>query len=430
MSMGSPAAAAGPAGCPYARDESQAMTTSTPEALEQFPPPRDLAHHFDPPPELSRRLREQPISRMRTWDGTVAWLITRYEDGRAALSDERLSADPRHPGFPEKNVAYAMTLGKDRTIRAIDNPEHDIQKRMIIRDFTVKRVGEIRPYVQKLVDEIVDDMLRQGPPIDIVPGLATTLPTMVICELLGVPYEDREFFGHRSKSLVGAQSAEEAKAAGADLSRYIDSYVDLKEKSPGNDLLSRLVHEQLLKGTIQRSQVVELGRLMLVAGHDTTAGMIGLSTLLLLEHPEVAAEIRDSRDEQFITNAVLEMFRLLGTTHAGRRRVAIADVEIGGQLIRKGEGVIVLNNMMDRDESTFPDPDRFDPHRENARATAAFGYGIHQCPGQLLARMELGVIHSTLWRRIPTLKLAVPAGSLRFFEGGSNYEVENLPVTW
>ncbi|MEO8752149.1 MAG: cytochrome P450 [Casimicrobiaceae bacterium] len=404
--------------------------TQTSATLDHFPPPRDLANPFDPPPELMRRLREQPVSKMKTWDGTVAWLITRYEDGRAALSDERLSADPQNPGFPEKNVAYAMTLGKDRTIRAIDNPEHDIQKRMMIRDFTVKRVQEIRPYVEKLVDEIIDDMLLRKPPVDIVPGLATTLPTMVICELLGVPYEDREFFGHRAKSLVAAATAEEATAAGAELSSYIDKYIDLKTAKPGNDMISRLVHEQMLKGNLERSQLVSLGRLMLVAGHDTTAGMIGLSTLVMLQNPDIAAEIGSSDDPAFITNAVLEMFRYLGTTHAGRRRVAIADIEIGGQMIRKGEGVIVLNNLMDRDGTVFPDPDSFDPHRDNARATAAFGYGIHQCPGQLLARMELGVVHAKLWKRVPGLKLAVPMEDLGFFEGGSNYEVTTLPVTW
>jgi len=398
--------------------------------LQQFPPARDLQNPFDPPPELMRRLRNEPISRMTTWDGTRAWLITRYEDGRLALTDDRLSADPQNPGFPEKNVAYANTLGKDRTIRAIDNPEHDRQKRMMVRDFTVKRVEEIRPYVQTLVDGLIDDMLKKTQPYDLLGDFAVTLPTMVICELLGVPYEEREFFGDRAKAALAAPTAEQARSAGDDLSAYIDQIIELKIKKPANDLISRMVHEQVLQGHFQRKDLVALGRLLLVAGHDTTAGMISLSTLVILSNSEARRELRENRDPAFIRNAVDEMFRYLGTTHAGRRRVAIADIEIGGQLIRKGEGVIVLNNLMDRDETVFPDAGKFDIHRENARANMAFGYGIHQCPGQLLARMELQVVHSTLWRRVPTLRLAVPMASLNFFEGGSNYEVTELPVEW
>jgi len=190
------------------------------------------------------------------------------------------------------------------------------------------------------------------------------------------------------------------------------------------------VHEQVLKGQFGRSELISLSRLLLVAGHDTTAGMIGLSILVLLQDAKAAKEIRESNDPAFIRNAVDELFRYLGTTHAGRRRVAIADVEIGGKLIRAGEGIIVLNNLMDRDESVFPNADKLDFHRANARANVAFGYGIHQCPGQLLARMELQVVHSTLWKRVPTLRLAEPIENLHFFEGGSNYEVEVLPVAW
>ena len=407
------------------------MKANRNEPLQDFPPPRDLRCPFDPPPELQRRLREEPISKMKTWDGTEAWLITTYEDGRAALSDDRLSADPTNPGFPEKNVAYANTLGKDRTIRAIDNPEHDRQKRMMVRDFTAKRVEEIRPYVQKLTDGLIDDMLKQKQPFDILPGLAVSLPTMVICELIGVPYEEREFFGHRAKAALAAPTAEEAAKAGNDLNEYFERIIDLKIKSPANDLISRMVHEQMLKGHFPRTELVALSRLLLVAGHDTTAGMIGLSTLLLLQHPKVVNEIRErSNDAPFIRNAVDEMFRILGTTHAGRRRVAIADLEIGGRLIRKGEGVIVLNNLMDRDQSIFPNAAKFDVHRSNARVNVAFGFGIHQCPGQLLARMELAVVHSTLWRRVPTLRLAVPLSKIHFFEDGANYEIETLPVTW
>jgi cytochrome P450 len=407
--------------------------TATPdsEVTQYFPPPRDLAKcPFDPPPELLRRLREEPVSKVRIWDGTEAWVITRYEDGRAVLSDERFSADPRNAGFPEKNVAYATTLGKDRTIRAIDNPEHDRQKRMMIRDFTVKRVEQIRPYIVTLVERALDEIVAAGPVADLIDALAVPIPTMVICELLGVPYADRDFFGHRTKALLAAPTAEAAGEAEAALLEYFDRLIEVKITKPDDDLLSRMVHEQMLPGNFGREDLLRLSRLLLVAGHDTTAGMIGLSTLALLVNDDARREVQASTDPKFITNAVDELFRYLGTTHAGRRRVAVAEVEVGGKVIRPNEGVIVLNNVMDRDETVFPHPDELDLHRPNTRANVAFGYGIHQCPGQLLARTELQVIHSLLWKRIPTLALAEPMKDLHFIESGSNFELQRLPVTW
>lgn len=400
--------------------------------LAYFPPPRDIAEYpFDPPPELFRRQREEPVSKVRIWDGQEAWVITRYEDGKAVLSDsERFSADPTNPGFPEKNIAYLTTLGKDRNIRGIDNPEHDRQKRMMIHDFTVKRVAEIRPKIEALVDEVLDQLLAEAPPVDLVSRLAVAVPTTVICELLGVPYSDREFFGHRAKALLAAPTAGAAAEAEADLVAYVEKLIDLKTESPANDLISRMVHQQVIPGHFSRRNLVSLSRLLLVAGHDTTAGMIGLSVLLLLRHPDKLAQVRDSTDPAFITRAVDEMFRYLGSTHAGRRRVAVAEVQIGGKRIRPNEGVIVLNNMMDRDGTVFDRPNELDFDRPNVRANVAFGYGIHQCPGQLLARTELQVVHAKIWKRIPTLALAVDMDELTFLEGGSNFEVETLPVTW
>jgi len=398
--------------------------------FETFPPLREPNCPFDPPRELQRRQRDQPISKIRTWDGTIAWLVTRYEDGLKVLSDDRFSADPRRPGFPEKSIAFAKTIGNDRNIRTIDNPEHDRQKRMMVRDFTVKRVEEIRPHVEALTLTLLDKMARTGPPADLVSSLAVPIPMMVICELLGVPYEERDFFADRGKALFAAPTAEEASAAGEDLNAFIERMIDLKMVSPANDLISRMVHEQVIPGHFSRDDLVSLGRLLLVAGHETTAGMIALSTLALLMHPQAAAELRAAENQKFIVNAVDELLRYLSIIHSGRRRVAIVDIEIGGQMIRADEGVIVMNNLMDRDDAVFPDAARLDLHRENARANVAFGYGIHQCPGQMLARMELRVVHSVLWKRFPKLGLAVPIEQLRFLESGPNFGVVSLPLTW
>jgi cytochrome P450 len=399
-------------------------------AIAPFPQPRDQRCPFDPPPELLRRQRQEPVSRMRIWDGSVAWVFTRYEDGKAVLSDDRFSADPRRPGFPEKNVAYAATIGQDRNLRTMDNPEHDRMKRMMVRDFTAHRVNEIRPYIQQLVDQLIAAMQASGPPADLVAGLAKALPTMIICELLGVPYEARGFFWAHAKQLLAASTEQAAADAGERLNAFMQELIDAKTAAPGNDLISRLVHEQVVPGHLSREELLSVARLILVAGHNTTASMIGLSCLLVLQHPEVADELRASDDPALIRNAVDEMFRYLGTNHGGRRRVAIEDVEFAGHRIRAGEGVIVMNNVMDRDHAIYAEADRFDIHRPNARANVAFGYGIHQCPGQLLARAELQTVHATLWKRMPTLRLAARLEDLCFIEDGPSYQLAALPVSW
>ena len=394
-----------------------------------FPPARDARCPLDPPPALMHLLREEPISKIELWDGTKAWLITSYVEGHSILADDRFSADPRRPGFPEKSNAYVGTIGKDRNIRVLDNPEHDLQKRMMVRDFTVKRVNEIRPRIEALMDKLLNDILERGPVSDLVEDLAIPLPTMLICELLGVPYEHQEFFGHRTHAMLSAPP-DEAANAGREMNEFMEKLVDMKIKSPANDLISRLVHEQMIPGHLTREDLVSTSRLMLLAGHGTTASMISLSALLLIGQPEAARQIRENTDPAFLKNAVEEMLRYLGILHSGRRRIAIEDVHIGDHVIKAGEGVVVMNNVMDRDECVFKDADKFDITRVNAREHTAFGFGIHQCLGQLLARMELQVVHAKLWKRIPTLRLAVPFEELRFSTGVSRYEVIKLPVTW
>jgi len=404
---------------------------STMEELFTYPPSRDMSCPFDPPPGVTEIARsDEPIRRVQIWDGTPAWLVTRYAEARQVLADNRFSADPSTPGFPEKSAAYAATVGQDKNLRTLDNPEHDRQKRMVIRDFTVKRVEAIRPKIQETVDGLIDAMLTRGA-ADVVTDLAFPVPTMVICELLGVPYADRAYFGGRSNTCLSREATpEEAAQAGKDLYEYLDGLIDQKIKEPADDMVSRLAVEQLANGTLSRKQVVEMARIMLVAGHETTANMIALSTLALLRHPDQAAEIRESRHLPFIANAVDELLRYLSVAHTGRRRAANEDVEVGGVLIRKGEGVIVANNVADRDASVYENPEQLDIHRPNARATVAFGYGIHQCIGQLLSRVELQVVHGTLWRRIPSLRLAVPFDEIKFKDDGSVYGLFALPVTW
>lgn len=396
---------------------------------KMYPPPRDMKCPFDPPPQLMEWAKDSPVTRVRQWDGIDAWLITGYREARAVLGDARFSANPRMPGFPEKNPAYAAVLGQDHNIRTMDPPEHTRQKRMVVRDFTSRRVEELRPAIQQNVDGLLDKMAAKGPGVDLYEEFALPLPAMVICDLLGVPIEDQDFFAERSATVTtGAVSAEVAAQAGQELYTYLDDLITRKTGEPGNDLVSRLVHEQLLQGNLERSEIVELARLMLVAGHETTAHMITLSTAALLTHRDQLQDLIDHPD--LVVNAVDELLRYLSVTHLGRRRIATVDIEVGGQLISAGEAVIIANNAADRDEKQFSDAYRLDLRRENARTNMAFGYGVHQCIGQLLSRVELQTVHSTLWRRFPTLDLVESLDRLTFGEDASVYSLKPLHVTW
>jgi cytochrome P450 len=202
---------------------------------------------------------------------------------------------------------------------------------------------------------------------------------------------------------------EEAIASADELKAYLVRLLDRKAAEPADDLLSRLLTER----SLSRSQLADMAMLLLVAGHETTANMIGLGTLTLLQHPDQLTELRESGDPKLVASAVEELLRYLNIVHSGRRRVAKEDVEIGGQLIRTGEGVVVATDSGNRDAAAFTDPDVLDIHR-GARHHVAFGYGVHQCLGQPLARVELQVVYGTLYRRVPSLRLAVPLEEVRF----------------
>jgi cytochrome P450 len=265
--------------------------------------------------------------------------------------------------------------------------------------------------------------------VDLVEAFALPVPSLVICGLLGVRYSDHDFFQDNSKILINRDAAPEERAAAAGrLFAYLDDLIGEKIDNPGDDLLSGLT-ERIGNGELSRQEAAQMGVLMLIAGHETTANMIALGTLALLEHPDQLAVLRETDDPKLVASAVEELLRYLNITHNGRRRVALEDIEIAGQVIRAGEGVILANDIANRDPEVFPDADRLDIRRD-ARRHVAFGFGVHQCLGQPLARMELEVVYSTLYRRIPTLRPATEVDQVPFKHDGSVYGVYELPVTW
>jgi cytochrome P450 len=391
--------------------------------------PRAAGCPFDPPPGLRVLQVEAPLTRVRLWDGSTPWLVTRYADQRALLADPRISADPSDPHFPHRGAGQRALLRQDRSFIVMDDPEHARLRRMVTATFAIKRVEALLPAIQTIVDGLIDDMLAGPTPVDLVSAFALPVPSLVICELLGVRYADHDFFQANTRILVNDKSTpEQVEMASQRLIDYLEGLVREKLTDPGEDVLSQLAG-RVNAGEISLRQAAAIGRLLLGAGHETTANMIALGTLALLEHPEQLAQLREADDPKQIAAAVEELLRFLTIAQSGRRRVAREDIEIGGQTIRAGEGVILPNDIANRDGTTFSEPDRLDLQRD-ARGHVAFGFGVHQCLGQPLARVELRVVYGTLYRRIPTLRLAVEFDEIPFKHDAAVYGVYELPVTW
>jgi cytochrome P450 len=413
------AAAPAATACPY-------LASLTGQPLP-FPPTREKP--LDPPAEYAALRKHPALAKARIWDGSEAWLITRYEDFRAILGDPRFSADITRQGYPMLNAGMKVARGNYRSLISMDAPEHTAHRRMLMGEFTIKRMNAFRPRLQKIVDDLLDKMLAKGGPLDLVEDLALPIPSLAICELLGVPYEDHDFFQSRAHIIASHNTTrEQALQATQELcEEYLRGLIRAKDRAPADDILSRLVVNHMREGDLTEQELVSMARLLLIAGHETTANFTAMGILLLLQHPDQLDILRTQ--PTLLPQAVEEILRYLDITHLGRRRVAIEDVELGGQLIRAGEGVIAMSLSANRDEDAFPAPDTFDIRRE-ARHHVSFGYGVHQCLGQPLARAELQIVFETLFRRIPGLRLAAPAETLQFKHEMFIYGLKSLPVTW
>lgn len=398
--------------------------------IPEYPMDRDVGCPFAPPPQMLEMGRAAPLSRVRIWDGSTPWLITGHAVARELFADPRVSVDDRRPGFPHWNEHMLSTVNKrPRSVFTSDAEEHTRFRRMLSKPFTFKRVEGLRPAIQEVTDECIDAILAGPQPADIVTALALPVPTRVISEMLGVPYSDHEFFQHHANvGLARYASAEDGQKGAMSLAQYLINLVEKKMVDPAEDAVSDLA-ERVNAGEISVKEAAQLGTGLLIAGHETTANMIGIGVLALLQHPQQAALLRDSDDPKFIANAVEELMRYLSIIQNGQRRVAIEDIEIGGETIRAGEGIILDLAPANWDADAYPEPAALDLARD-AGQQLGFGYGRHQCVGQQLARAELQIVFHTLLRRIPTLQLAVPFEDVPFKHDRLAYGVYELPVTW
>ncbi|MFF0300340.1 cytochrome P450 [Streptomyces sp. NPDC004562] len=402
------------------------MTDMTETPTVAFPQSRTCPYH---PPAAYDPLRDtRPLTRARLYDGRLVWTVTGHGLARTLLADPRLSSDPTRPEFPATTERIAQVRRRRSALLGVDDPEHRVQRRMMIPSFTLQRATALRPHIQRIVDERLDAMISGGPPADLVPAFALPVPSMVICALLGVPYEDHDFFEGQSRRLLRGPTAADSMDARARMEAYFDELIDRKQRqdAPGDGVLDELVHQRLAEGELDREGLIALAIILLVAGHETTANMISLGTFTLLRHPERLAELR--ADPDLVPAAVEELLRMLSIAD-GLLRVAAEDIEVAGETIRAGDGVIFSTSVINRDEAVYADPDTLDLHRP-ARHHVAFGFGIHQCLGQNLARAEMEIALRTLFGRLPGLRLAVPAEEIPFKPGDTIQGMLELPVTW
>lgn len=385
---------------------------------------------MDPPPGLIDIQNAERVSRGTLWDGSSPWIVTGFDEVRAVLGDDRASANFEWPGYPHTSAGSAARRQIAKTIVNLDNPQHDQVRRALLHDFMAKRMELLRPRIQQLVDRLIDDMVAGPNPTDLVEALAVPLPSLVMCDMLGIPEGEQYSFNELSRTIISSVATPtEAVAALQAMLDFLTGLVDEKIKKPTDDIIGRLIVEQLEPGHWTKQYLVNTCQVLLLGGHETTGNMIALGTLALLEHPEVLAEVRASEDPKVIANTVEELLRWLTILHFGRRRVAVADMEVAGQTIRAGDGIVCATDAANRDPEAFPEPDTIDIHRR-ARHHLAFGFGIHQCLGQPLARVELQVVYGTLYRRIPSLRLAVDMKDVRFKNENIVYGVHELPVAW
>ncbi|NUP83214.1 MAG: cytochrome P450 [Nonomuraea sp.] len=388
---------------------------------------------YSPPAEYERMREQAPLVRADLPGGEV-WLVTRHAEARRVLSGEGISTNPATPGHPNTLLTpeppsreRSETLAESAAGHFIDldPPEHTRFRKLLIPEFTVRRIKELRPSIQRLVDELIDDMVAKGEEAELVEAFGLALPSLVICRLLGVPYEEHEYFQSRTRLIVSAsEDPAAAYTAMTEIRAFLDDLVTAAERAPEDDLLGRLI----MGGRLTHQELVGVIFLLLVAGHETTANMIPLGVLTLLRHPAQLAALR--ADPGGWPMAVDELLRYHSVVDwVAFDRVSTEDQEIGGQLVRKGEGIFVLGASANRDERAFERPDEFDVAR-GARHHVAFGYGVHQCLGQNLARAELEIALRTLFERLPGLRVTVADEDLPAKYEGVIFGLKELPVAW
>ncbi|MGK5543216.1 cytochrome P450 [Streptomyces sp. URMC 127] len=384
-----------------------------------LPTTRQPGCPFDPPAELIDAHRHGSVSRFIHPGGRPGWLVTGYDLVRSVLADPRFSARKELLNVGDFEVPPAPP----GEFLLMDDPQHRRYRKPLAGKFTVRRMRQLTERIEQITTDCLDAMEKAGPPADLVTAFAKPIPTIIICELLGVPYEERGFFQENIDSFLGGETSEEELIAAYTATQdYLAQLVAAKRANPTDDVLSDLTDSDLTDEELQGISLI-----LLVAGLDTTANMLALGTFALLQHPDQLAALR--AEPELTDQAVEELLRYL-TVAKTSMRTALEDVELGGRTIEAGTTVVLSSNTANRDPERFPDPHVLDLRRQHG-GHLAFGHGVHQCLGQQLARIEMRVAFPALINRFPALRLAVPAEEVALRpETADIYGVKSLPVTW
>ncbi|MFI8425840.1 cytochrome P450 [Streptomyces sp. NPDC085479] len=377
----------------------------------------------DPYPYYEKLRAAGPVHRVRTPYGAEVWLIVGHEEARAALADPRLSKSPSVLG---RTMLDEEVVGPNLLV--VDPPDHTRLRKLVAGEFTGRRIEALRPRVQRLTDALVDAMAPAGR-ADLVDALAFPLPIIVICELLGIPAEDRETFRRWSNEVVAPSGEDAEREAVHGLAAYLDELIeDKRAAGPADDLLSALIAARAEDGDrLTLPELRGLAYLLLIAGHETTVNLIVSSVRALLTHPGQLAAVRS--EPELLDGVIEETLRWDGPVENATYRFSRESLTIGGTRIPAREPVLVSLASGDRDERRFPEPDRFDVRRD-PRGHLAFGHGIHYCLGAPLARMEARIALRTLLDRFPDLALDTDPGDWEWLPGFLMRGVRRLPVRW
>ncbi|OIK06038.1 cytochrome P450 [Streptomyces monashensis] len=390
--------------------------------------PTERPSTFDPPTELERLREGDPVTPLAFPDGHVGWLVTNYSAARTVLGDPRFSARQElhhHAPFDHPFGTEKISPAEPGFFIGMDPPDHTRYRKLLTKQFTAHRVKQLIPRIEEIVEARLDALEAAGRGADLVEEFAVPIPTLMICELLGVPYTERDMFRHDAATFFRLDSTQEqAEGAYANMLAYLGDLVPRRRAELGEDLLSGLIEGNELSD--QEIAVVAL--VVLIAGHETTANMLGLGAFTLLSNPDELAALRD--DPSLAESAVEEMLRYLPLFRSGLMRTALEDVELEGRQIKAGDCLVLHLSAANRDSQRFDgDLDTVDLRRKST-GHLAFGHGVHQCLGHQLARVELQIAYTALLRRFPGLRLAVPAAEVPLRTDMAIYGVHRLPVTW
>lgn len=385
---------------------------------------------FSPTPEL-REIRETTgVRTIVNAFGMEVYLVTRHEDIKHVLSDHERFSNGRPPGFVFQGIPPVseeeQASARAGNLLGLDPPEHQRLRRMLTGEFTVRRMKRLEPRIVEIVDQQLDAMETGGPPVDLVESFALPIPSLVICELLGVPYGDRDDFQRRSaRELDLSIPIDERLQLQRQGRAYMSSLVERSRRQPGEDMLGMLVREH--GDELTDDELIGIASLLLLAGHETTSNMLGLGTLALLRHPDQLAAVRDDPDA--VAPAVEELLRWLSIVHSAIPRITTTDVEIAGVPIPAGQLVFASLPSGNRDPGVVDSPEVLDIGR-GAIGHLAFGHGVHHCLGAPLARMEMRIAFPALLRRFPTLALAEDFDDVQFRSFHFIYGLKSLEVSW